>query len=263
MERERSSRSDRGVPLYPLAAVPRPHPSHSQPSPAQPNPANPNPKEIPSASRATPPRDGQLIKARCLRTAPPPIQPPAAAVRGSTTATRKSHPISRPWPSASRSTAARTERLHSTQQRPQKERERPEGRRRSGFPETPLSHTPVDPAHGRLCPSRPLRGTASASCLPRMQNKSSGLTAAVALRHRLCGHAVLLHPLGRRSQIHRARTLDGPGARPLAALRRDPHLLKPLPSCSCSRSCGSAQPKAGGARSRSSPPASLVPVWCF
>jgi hypothetical protein len=86
---------------------------------------------------------------------------------------------------------------------------------------------------------------------------------AVALRHRLCGHAVLLHPLGRRSQIHRARTLDGPGARPLAALRRNPHLLKPLPSCSCSRPCGSAQPKAGGARSRSPPPASRVPVWCF
>jgi hypothetical protein len=52
---------------------------------------------------------------------------------------------------------------------------------------------------------------------------------ASTLKHRLCGHAALLHLLGRRSQIHRARTLDGPGARPLAALRSGPRLLKPLP----------------------------------
>lgn len=217
------SRSDRGVPpiLSLFAADPSRHPIAF---PANPNPTQPDrsgdPNSLPvSLSRNPTTRrtahQGPLR--RCLRTAP----------HHGTTGTRHSYPSIRSLLGPPASQGPRP----LAQQRPQKERERGQTRGAApGFPQTPSSHTPVDPAHGRLCPAPPLRGAPSASYVPAAASshacKTSLLVSFIGLRRRLCGHAVLLllHllVLGRRSQIHRARTLDGPGARPLAARRRDP-----------------------------------------
>jgi hypothetical protein len=248
----------RRAPLFPGH---RPVPSASYRIPAPPNPIRQIPILIPSAPRATPPRDGQLIKARCLRTAPhhhpglrrlPSVDPPPQRARA----------IRSPHYGPRRAERHSTQPAEATAHWPQKERERPEARRRSGFPETP----PLSPCTGR--PSAP------GACVPRglyveqppphvprgsllpphaCKTKSSGLTP-LAVRT-CCAPARTPSSAAAPRFTKPGRSTDRVPARPLAALRRDPFL-----PCSCSRPCSSAQPKAGGARR---PPASLVPVWCF
>jgi len=186
-ERGRSSRRDGGgaphvLPILsflpPVRCRPRPGPRQLIAFPAQRNPI-----PIPSLP---PPRDGQLIKARCPR--PPPH--PAAAVRRPRTASRYRRPILRHRPA--HSTAACHHR------------------------------TPVDPAHGRLV-SRAASTWSSLRLMSsppahRMQQSLPLHASAACADMRLSVSAystpLPLPPPLLPDSPRRARTLQGPAAPP-------------------------------------------------